>query len=77
MPGDAVLAALPLAAARVTARRTRKPERLYWYDPVAWLMDRVSFDEGEHPTDYQLECIDALGRFYRASARGPHGLGKT
>jgi hypothetical protein len=40
-------------------------------------MDRVRFDPGERPTEYQLEALHMLGERRRASARGPHGLGKT
>jgi len=75
--GEALLSVLPAAVAAAKARRYRKPERVYWYDPVAWLHDRVRFPEGESPTDYQEECLTALGERRRASARGPHGLGKT
>lgn len=68
---------LRLGATAALARRKRKPERIYWEDPVAWLMDRVRFEDGEAPTAYQCECLDALARHHRASPRGPHGLGKS
>ena len=68
---------LRLGATAALARRKRKPERIYWEDPVAWLHDRVRFEDGEAPTAYQEECLDALARHHRASPRGPHGLGKS
>lgn len=77
LPAEAILGLLPAAAALAVARKKRKPERIYWEDPSAWLHDRVTFPEGESPTAYQIDCLDALGSMHRATARGPHGLGKT
>jgi hypothetical protein len=48
-----------------------------WEDSVAWLHDRVTFPEGEHPTAYQEELLGAIATHKRASGRGSHGLGKT
>lgn len=77
LPAQAILSVLPAAVAQAKARKYRKPERIYWDDPVAWLHDRVDFPDGEAPTAYQDECLAAVGTHHRASARGPHGLGKT
>lgn len=76
MPGDALLAVLPLAAARLK-QPVVKRSRDYWYDPDRWVVDRIRFEQDENPTTYQVEALHMLGERRRASARGPHGLGKT
>jgi hypothetical protein len=74
MPGEVALGYIPLAVARLQHRRTRPPVRQYWEDPLGWVRDRLPDAD---PTPYQAEAMEALGRHHRASARGPHGLGKT
>ena len=74
---DALEGIMRMGAFQAIQRRKRKPVRIYWEDPVAWLHDRVRFEQGEHPTIYQEELMDALPRYHRVSGRGPHGLGKT
>jgi len=77
MPGEVMTAFVPLAIARLRARRAAPRVRRYWEDPTGWVHDRITFAEGDGPTAYQDECLTAVGVRHRATARGPHGLGKT
>lgn len=52
-------------------------QKTYWSDPVAFAHDCFNWKPGEEPADYQDEILTALVTHHRASARGPHGLGKS
>lgn len=52
-------------------------QRTYYNDWVAFAYDCIDWPNGEHLTFYQEEIITQLQTQRRASARGPHGLGKT
>jgi hypothetical protein len=77
LPAEVAIGYVPLAVARIRARRGAPAVRRYWEDPAGWVAERIAFPEGRGPTPYQNECLTALGRHHRATARGPHGLGKT
>jgi len=77
LPAEVTLAYAPIAIARLRSRRGAPRVRQYWEDPAGWVHDRIHFPEGQGPTSYQDEALDAVGRHKRASVRGPHGLGKT
>lgn len=77
MPGELAIGYLPIAIANLERTRARPKERRYWEDPAGWVHDRLMFPVGQGPTAYQIEALEALGTHHRASARGPHGLGKT
>lgn len=49
----------------------------YLYDPVAFAHDCFIWREGQRLTEYQEEILASIVSRKRASARGPHGLGKT
>lgn len=49
----------------------------YANDPAGFVVDLIRFPVGEHPTDYQLDCLNLLAKYKRLAVRGPHGLGKT
>lgn len=49
----------------------------YRNDPCAFVLECISWKQGQGPTPYQLEIMQALVDRKRVSARGPHGLGKT
>ncbi len=46
-------------------------------DPVKWVEDCITFDEGQGLTDYQKEELAALPEHHRVAVRGPRGSGKT
>ena len=77
IPAEALVALLPAAAANLRAAKAKGPDRSYWFDPAGWISRYIEFPNGEAPTAYQVECLNALGSNRRATARGPHGLGKT
>jgi len=77
LPGEALVPLLPAAAANLRAAKAKGPDRSYWFDPPGWIAENIVFPPGEGLTAYQLECLRALGENRRATARGPHGLGKT
>lgn len=49
----------------------------YFYMPDQFVLDCIKFEEDDEPADYQLEVLTQLVAKKRASARGPHGLGKS
>jgi hypothetical protein len=49
----------------------------YRNDPVAFARECITWKPGKGPAPYQEEIMQALVGRKRASARGPHGLGKT
>lgn len=70
----------PKAIEEVNSWGLHPQEELFlWYgdDPAAFVRDMFTWEEGDGPTFYQIEAMDALVKTGRASVRGPHGLGKT
>lgn len=45
--------------------------------PDQFALDCFRWDEGEGPTEYQLDCMTRLIHRKRLSVRAPHGAGKT
>lgn len=60
-----------------TASRFHLNQLRYQHDPVGWIERFVRFPAGEGLVDYQREIAAALVEHRRATARGPHGLGKS
>ncbi len=52
-------------------------KRTYWDRPDAFAIECINWPEGEAPASYQLDILAHLPHVHRASARGPHGLGKS
>lgn len=78
--GRALAPASPSPTPRVTlatATRYQLHQLRYQYDPVGWIERLVRFPAGDGLVDYQREIAAALVEHKRATARGPHGLGKT
>jgi hypothetical protein len=73
---DITVRALLRARARA-ASRARRPLLPYRHDPVAFVRDCLVWGEGEAPSAYQNEVLQALVDHRRIAVRGPHGLGKT
>jgi hypothetical protein len=57
-------------------RRIQAQER-YMYRPAAWARECIDWRGESGVTPYQGDTLDALAKYRRVAARGPHGLGKT
>jgi hypothetical protein len=64
-------------ALEIAADLLDPPTDPYFDHPGLWVQEYIEFPEGEHPTDYQIEVLEAIPVKKKVSARGPHGLGKT
>lgn len=51
--------------------------KTYFYDPVAFCHDCISWPHGQSLTKYQEEILASVPQRKRVAVRGPHGLGKT
>jgi len=51
--------------------------RKYADDPVGFVRDCFTWNEGKGATAYQNDIMASLAENHRVSVRGPHGLGKT
>lgn len=49
----------------------------YFDDLEAFVLECFEWEDGEGPTDYQLEVLHSITKSRRYALRGPHGLGKT
>jgi hypothetical protein len=52
-------------------------KRTYFDRPDAFASECINWPDGMAPTPYQLDILSHLPHVKRASARGPHGLGKS
>lgn len=52
-------------------------KRTYFDRPDAFAAECINWPDGMGPTPYQLDILAHLPHVKRASARGPHGLGKS
>lgn len=50
---------------------------MYGDNPSAFIRDCFEFKGKENPAPYQLEIVENIFKYHRATARGPRGLGKT
>lgn len=50
---------------------------MYRDEPAKFVLDCLKFDDGDKPTSYQLEILNAIPKRKRVAVRGPHGLGKS